>query len=68
MPACYISYMKFLFVLAKLGACSCTRISVKQMHFANSAALAAALFTTLIENFRLCSSVKAGLFLNFEQK
>jgi len=42
------------------------------MQFANSAALAAVLFTTLIENLRLCSSAKAGivlnLFLNFDQK
>jgi len=41
------------------------------MHFANSAALGADLFTTLIENMRLCSSAEAGivlnLFLNFEQ-
>jgi len=32
------------------------------MHFANCAALAA-LFTSLIENLRLYSSVEAGLFL-----
>jgi len=42
------------------------------MHFANCAALAAVLFTSLIENLRLCSSAEAGivlnLFLNFEQK
>jgi len=42
------------------------------MHFANCAALAAVLFTTLIENLRLYSSAEAGimlnLFLNFEQK
>jgi len=42
------------------------------MQFANCLALAAALFTTLIENMRLCSSAEAGivlnLFLNFEQK
>jgi len=42
------------------------------MHFANCAALAAVLFTTLIETLRLCSSTKAeivlNLFLNFEQK
>jgi len=42
------------------------------MHFANCAALAAALFTTLTENLRLCSPVEAGivrnLILNFEQK
>jgi len=41
------------------------------MHFANCAALAAVLFSTLAENLRLCSSAEAGimlnLFLNFEQ-
>jgi len=41
------------------------------MYFANCAALAAVLFTTLIENLRLCSSAKAwivlNLFLNFEK-
>jgi len=42
------------------------------MHLTNCVALAAVLFTILIENLRLCSSVKAeivlNLFLNFEQK
>jgi len=42
------------------------------MRFANCAALAAVLFTTLIETLRLCCSAEAGivlnLFLNFEQK
>jgi len=42
------------------------------MHFANCAPLAAVLFTTSIENLRLCSFAEAGiflnLFLNFEQK
>jgi len=42
------------------------------MQFVNCAALSAVLFTTLIENLRLCSSVEAGivvnLFLNLEQK
>jgi len=41
------------------------------MHFARCASLAAVLFTTLIENLRICSSAEAGivlnLFLNFEQ-
>jgi len=41
---------------------------MKQMHFADCAALAAVLFITLTENLRLCSSAEAGLFLNFEQK
>jgi len=42
------------------------------MQFANCAALAAVLFTTLVENLGLCSSAEAGivlnLFLNFEHK
>jgi len=42
------------------------------MHFANCAALAAVLFTTLTENLKLCSFAEAeivfNLFLNFEQK
>jgi len=42
------------------------------MHFANCATLAAALFTTLIENLRFCSSAEAEIilnfFLNFEEK
>jgi len=33
------------------------------MHFADCAALAAVLFTTLTENLRLCSYAEAGLFL-----
>jgi len=41
------------------------------MYFENCAALAVVLFTTLIENLRLCSSAEAGivlkLFLNFEK-
>jgi len=45
---------------------------MKQNAFANCAALAAVLLTTLIENLRLCSSAEAGfvfnLFLKFEQK
>jgi len=42
------------------------------MHFANCMALAAILFTDLIENLRLNSTVEAGIvlnfFLNIEQK
>jgi len=42
------------------------------MHFANCTAVAAVLFTTLIENLRFYSSAEAEivltLFLNFEQK
>jgi len=34
------------------------------MHFANCVALAAVLFTSLIENLRLCSSAEAGIVLN----
>jgi len=34
-----------------------------KMHFANCAALAAVLFTTLTENLRFCYSAKTGLFL-----
>jgi len=41
------------------------------MHFGNCVALAAVLFTILIENLRLLSSAEAGivlnLYLNFEQ-
>jgi len=36
---------------------------MSKMLFANCAALAAVLFTTLCENLRLCSSVEMGLFL-----
>jgi len=49
-------------------------ISMKQNVLANCAELnyATILFTTLIENLRLCSSAKVeivlNLFLNFEQK
>jgi len=38
------------------------------MHFANCAALAAVLFTTWIQNLRLCSFTETGLFLNFENE
>jgi len=45
---------------------------VKQKALCDGAALAAVLFTTLIQNLRLCFSAEAGivinLFLNFEQK
>jgi len=33
------------------------------MHFVNCAAFAAVMFTTLIENLKLCSSAEAGFFL-----
>jgi len=34
------------------------------MHFADCAALAAVLFTTLIQNLKFCSSAEAGIILN----
>jgi len=37
---------------------------LSKMQFANCAALVAVLFTTLIENLRLCSSAEAGIVLN----
>jgi len=62
--------MKFLFVLAYLGAAFVREKAWSKMHFANYAALAVVMFTTLIENLRLCSSAEIVLnsFLNFEQK
>jgi len=57
--------MKFLFVFMYMN-------KTKLIAIANCAALAAVLFTTFIENLRLCSSAEAGivfnLFLTFEQK
>jgi len=38
------------------------------MHFANCAALAVVLFTTFIENIKLCSYTEAGLVLKFCSK
>jgi len=35
------------------------------MHFANGAALAAVLFTTLTQNLRPCSSAEVGVVLNY---
>jgi len=63
-----------VFVCARAaGSCSRTWKSVKQNAFTNCAALATVLFTTLIENLKLCSSAEAvyivlNLLLNFEQK
>jgi len=37
---------------------------MKKMHFANCAAHAAVMFTTLIENLKLCSSVEVGIVLD----
>jgi len=38
------------------------------MHFANGAALAAVLFTTLTQNLSLCSLAEAGIVLKFSAK
>jgi len=38
------------------------------MHFADGAALAAVLFTTLTQNLRFCSSAEAGIALKFWAK
>jgi len=57
--------MKFLFVLAQLGATVVRAEAWSKMHFADCAALAAVFFTTLTQNLRLCSSVKAGIVLKF---
>jgi len=35
------------------------------MHYANCAALTTVLFTTLIENLKLCSCAEAGIVLKF---
>jgi len=51
--------MKFLFVLAQLGA------AVVREHFANCSAFAVVLFTTLMEILRLCSSAESGIVLKF---
>jgi len=56
--------MKFLFVLAQLGATIVRAEAWSKMHFANGAALVAVLFTTLTENLILCSSAEAGIVLN----
>jgi len=62
--------MKYLFVLAQLGASSCTSANVKQnaWHFANCAVLASVLFITSTENLRLCSSAEVGIVLKFYEK
>jgi len=56
--------MKFLLVLAQLGATVVRAEAWSKIHFANCAALAVVLFTTLIENLRLCSSAETGIVLN----
>jgi len=55
--------MKFLFILAQLGATVVRAEAWSKMHFANSATLAAVLFATLTQNLRLCSSAEAGIVL-----
>jgi len=45
-----------LSVLAQLGATVIRAEAWSKMHFANGAALAAVLFTTLTQNLRICSS------------
>jgi len=66
--------MKFLFVLWQLGAVVqlCINKIEANCSLLICVALAVVLFTTLIENLKLCSSTEAGivlnLFLNFEQK
>jgi len=63
--------MKFLFVLAQLGATVVRAEAWNKMHFANCAALAVVLFTALTQDLRLCSSAEAGIVLivlKFEQK
>jgi len=60
--------MKFLFVLAQLGATVVRAEAWSKKHFADGAALSAVLFTTLIQNLRLCSSAEAGIVLKFWAK
>jgi len=57
--------MKFLFVLAQLGATVVRAEAWSKMHFACCAALVAVLFTTFTQNLRLCSSAEAGIVLNY---
>jgi len=58
--------MKFLFVLAQLGAAIVRedKEARRKMPYANFAVFAAVLFTTLIENLGLCFSAQAGNVLN----
>jgi len=56
--------MKFLFVLAYQGATVVRAEAWSKMQFANGAALAAVLFTSLTQNLRLCSSTEAEIVLN----
>jgi len=52
MSACWISYMKF-WLCSRSWKLSVVREELlSKMHFANCAAIATALFTTLIENLR----------------
>jgi len=61
--------MKFLFVLAQLGATTVVRAEAwSKIHFADCAVLDAVLFTTITENLRLCSSAEAGIVHKFWAK
>jgi len=57
--------MKFLFVLAQLGATVVRAEAWRKKQLVNCAVLAAVLLTTLTENLRLCSSAEAGIVLKF---
>jgi len=63
MPASLISYMKFLFVLGSW------ELQLYDKHEAKCilriVGSHAVLFTTFIENLRLCSSAEAGIVLKF---
>jgi len=60
--------MKFLFVLAQLGATVVRAEARSKMHFVNGAPLAAVLFTTLTQNLRPCSSAEARIVLKILSK
>jgi len=57
--------MKLLFVLEQLGAAVVHKQSRRKMLFVNCVVFATDLFTTLIENLRVCSFAKAGIVLKF---
>jgi len=56
--------MKFLLVLAQLGATVERAEAWSKIHFADCAALAAVLFAALTQNLILCSFAEAGIVLN----
>jgi len=60
--------MKFLIVLAQLGATVVRAEAWSKMHFANCAALAVVLFATLTQNLKLCSFAEAGIVLKILSK